>query len=429
MEVTAFKKIGSFLLAAVLLCLCGCSGGAQTDVAYNPTLPAKETDVVTLPAAERCVLPTSDLLHGRLAYDLQITQALGDRYYGFNTVQGDGGLLYDYALIDRAGGERFELQYENGTQDWSVGSGAQIVMQERYLYEWLCFAQSEANGFPLYDVRLVRTDGQTGKVEVVDRVEQASPFIYLCKVDDEHFLSFGIAQAPSDSTEYAVLSTAVLYSVNGQKRQIIAERFENDENWANSRGTLLEFFAAKDGEIYAYGRKNIEGECHYLLYHYDLNGNLLDTTELQGFDRVIGEEQPIDFQMNGDYIALRTYESLRTAVCRIGENGAELVMKSADGQVPYAVSGQYLLFMESNVDPYTAQLQGTDFALYVLDTASGKTAAMVFTVPVAEPYFAGLRALDDGTIILDYCESMFDPENILQFSVNASDLPKIMEYA
>lgn len=423
------KKIGSFLLAAVLLCLCGCSGGAQADMAYNPTLPAKDTATVTLPAAERCVLPANDLLHGRLAYELQITQALGDRYYGCDAVQGDGGLLYDYALIDRAGGERFELQYEEGTQDWSVGSGAQIVMQERYLYEWLCFAQSEANGFPLYDVRLVRTDGQTGKVEVADRVEQASPFIYLCKVDDEHFLSFGTTQAPSDSTEYAVLSTAVLYNVNGQKRQIIAERFENGENWANSRGTLLEFFAAKDGEIYAYGRKNIEGECRYFLYHYDLNGHLLNTTELKGFDKIIGEEQPIDFQMNGDYIALRTYESLRTAVCRIGENGAELVMKSADGQVPYAVSGQYIVFMESNVEPDTAQPQGTDFALYVLDTASGKTAAMVFTVPVFEPYFVELRSLDDGTIILNYCESTFDPENILQFSVNASDLPKIMEFS
>ena len=424
------KKIFCLLTALLLLCFYGCNRAAEDHSAKNNTyddIAGKNSEELILPNAMRSNLNLnacfSDLSNN---IDLQVIEMLGNYYYGYDTAQSANGLVDSYALADNTG-EQTALQYENGTQNWSVGSGSQIVMQDRYLYEWLCFSQSEADGFPLYDVRLIRTDGQTGKVEIADRVEQASPFIYLCKVDDEHFLSFGTAQAPSNSTEYAVLSTAVLYNVNGENQQIITELFENNENWANSRGTLLEFFAAKDGEIYAYGRKNIEGECHYFLYHYDLSGNLLDTTELKGFDKIIGEEQPIDFHLVGDYIALRTYESLTNAICKIGENGTELIMKGVQNQAQYAVSGQYIVFIENNVDVDSAQIKEGDFPLYVLDTENYRLEAGTFSIPLKNPYFVQLHALSNDSIVLSYCEETYDPENVRQFLLDRKNIIKMVE--
>ena len=46
-------------------------------------------------------------------------------------------------------------------------------------------------------MKLTRIDCNTGKVEIVDEFKLNSPLIYLCKIDEEHFLSYYVVKAPS----------------------------------------------------------------------------------------------------------------------------------------------------------------------------------------------------------------------------------------
>lgn len=105
-----------------------------------------------------------------------------------------------------------------------------------------------------HDMKLTRIDCNTGKVEIVDEFKLNSPLIYLCKIDEEHFLSYYVVKAPSKKIEYATLTVATIYSLDGTKKEIIREIYENDVDWTDSEGTLIERFAVKDGEIYGFGR-------------------------------------------------------------------------------------------------------------------------------------------------------------------------------
>lgn len=58
-----------------------------------------------------------------------------------------------------------------------------------------------------------------------------------------------------EKIEYATLTVATIYSLDGTKKEIIREIYENDVDWTDSEGTLIERFAVKDGEIYGFGRR------------------------------------------------------------------------------------------------------------------------------------------------------------------------------
>lgn len=187
-------------------------------------------------------------------------------------------------------------------------------------------------------MKLTRIDGITGKVEVIDEFKLNSPLIYLCKIDEEHFLSYYVVKAPSEKIEYATLTVATIYNLDGTKKEIVREKYENDVDWTDSEGTLIERFAVKDGEIYGFGRRRISGAYKFFFYHYDQNGKLLETEAVPGFENIIGEEQPLEFLLVGDYIIFRTYESLTGYICKRTEDGMDLIMKGADGNVSYAIS-------------------------------------------------------------------------------------------
>ncbi len=147
--------------------------------------------------------------------------------------------------------------YLDGFPSWQVGSGSYITLKNRYLYEWRSYtSQFEEDG---HDMKLTRSDCSTGKVEVVDEFQLNSPLIYLCKMDEERFLSYYVVKAPSEKNEYATLTVATIYNLDGTKKEIIREKYENDVDWTDSEGTLIERFAVKDGEIYGFGRRRISG--------------------------------------------------------------------------------------------------------------------------------------------------------------------------
>lgn len=410
----------------IVLSFCGCSNLYlhNTINSNEKILTEKNTDDIVLPNAKLLDIDSDECISEFSDSNFHIVDILGDNYYGYKSTENNDNVENEYLLADSNGNIQKFLNYQNGTKEWSVGSGSSIVMENRYCYEWLSYTP-EMSDDQLQDVRLIRTDGRTGNVEVIDEVKQSSPFIYLYKIDKEHFLSFSLTQTPSEKTDYAVISSASIYSISGEKKKIINERYENDENWSNSEGILIEQFAINNGEIYGYGRKQINKEYKHFLYHYDVNGKLINEELLDGFENIIGSEQPIEFIYSGDYIAFRTFESLSNYICKKNDKGIELIMKGIDGQVQYTAFDKYIFFIESNVDVYTAKTKAGNYPLYIIDTSSNSIKAINFKVPVENPYFYDISAISNNSIILSYCEEDYNPLEIHQFLIKNETIETI----
>ncbi len=192
----------------------------------------------------------------------------------------------------------------------------------------------------------------------------------------------------------------------------------------------------KDGEIYGFGRRRISGSYKFFLYHYDHNGKLLETEAVPGFENIIGEEQPLDFLLVGDYIVFRTYESLTSYICKRTSNGTELIMKGADGNVSYAIStinsesqnSTYIFFIESNVKDDDT-LKEKECPLYAIEVESGKIIAANFPIPLKKPYFVGMRSLSNGDLLVTYCEKEYDPLKQIQFLLPCDKLHALFHQA
>ncbi|MBQ8210750.1 MAG: hypothetical protein IJZ35_09225 [Clostridia bacterium] len=431
------KKFICFVLIFTMIFLFGCSkdslnsDSAETEsTEFESTLQntyqnEKTESENTLPADyqnKNVVLPKAIISSYNLAEKFQnikldnftITETIDSMYYGYKSIYSDSGINDKFILINPHSGEETELLRSDNLDNWEVGSGSTVVLQDRYLYEWKSYTSESLEN--AYDVKLTRIDGKNGNVEIIDELEYATPLIYMCKINDTEFLSYSITQEPSDKTDYAVISAAWIYNINGEKRDIIYEKYENDANWTDSEGILIERFAVKDGELFGLGRRLISGKYQFFLYHYDKNGTLLNEEVLTGFENIIGSEQMLELHLMGDYIAFRTYESLATYICKKTQNGIELVMKGADRQVQYAVSSKYIFFIESNVNVYSGEIEQKDCPLYIIDIANEQICATKFSFPLENPYFVGIQSFSDGSLLITYCENgVYDPLKIKQY--------------
>lgn len=347
-----------------------------------------------------------------------IMQSLEENYFGNLSKFKDGeGMVYDECLVNAKSGETEELSYPPDLPQWSVGSGHSVVMQDRYLYEWKSYTSVFSEN-ELQDVRLTKVDGRTGVVEVVDKTEQLSPFIYLCKINDTEFLSYTVMPTPSDKVEYATETVASIYNVNGEKREIIREKYENDVSWTDSEGILIERFAVNNGEIYGVGRRRVDGKYKFFMYRYSKEGKLIDTKQLENLENIIGDEQFAEINMNGDFLAFRTYETLSTYICKITPAGLEIIAEGESGAVQYAVSGDKIYYIESTVDRNTDEVVKTDCPLYEIDTRNGNKREIIFKNQIEKPYFVSITALQNGEIILTYCpDGIYDPMKTYQYTV------------
>lgn len=339
---------------------------------------------------------------------------LNDSYYGFKSVASNYGLNDEFVLIDSQSKE-IKLKYPENLTDWFVGSGSSVVLQNRYLYEWHSY-NSEVAENTSHDVKLTRIDGKSGNVELVDEIESGTPLIYMCKISDSEFLSYSITKAPSDRTEYAVISAAWVYTEKGEKREIINEKYENNANWTDSEGILIECFAVRDGKILGLGRRLISGKYQFFLYHYDNNGKMLSEEVLIGLENIIGSEQFMELYFAGNYFAFRTYESLSTYICKVTDNGVELIMKGADAQVPYAVTKDYMFFIEKNVNVYNGEIKEGNYPLYIIDIQKEEIYATNFSPPLSKPYFVGIQSLANDSLLVQYCDNgSYDPQKTKQY--------------
>lgn len=404
------KRVFLLIIAILLLSSCG----------INQTLPEKESETNEISAeTESSHFQTVTGSLKRLDYgNFVIMQSLGENYFGnLSEFRSGEGIVNEESLVGIKSGEKTKLSYPTDLPDWYFGSGFTAVMQDRYVYEWKSYTSMFAEN-TLHDVRLTKVDGKTGRVEVVDSVQQFSPFVYLCKINDTEFLSYTIMKVASEKTEYATETDASVYNINGEKREIIREKYENDVSWTDSEGILIEHFAVNNGEIYGIGRRRIDGEYKFFMYRYSKDGKLIDAKPLENFENIIGDEQFAEIQLVGDYIVFRTYETLSTYVCEITPTGLEVIAEGESGDVQYAVSGDKIYYIESTVDQNTGEVVKTDCPLYEIDTQNGFMREIVFENPLDKPYFYEVKALDNGEVILTYCpDGTYDPLKMYQYAV------------
>ena len=430
------KRLICCVLIMVALILSGCSKdnvGSElmqnTDDSSLSSTERNSTGLQTLPQEEcynqNVVLPKITASSKNIAgifqrvkvSNITIIDAIGDKYYGYRSTYSESGVDDTFVLSNPHTGKLVELNYPDKLDNWEVGSGSTVVLNDRYLYEWKGYTTvSSEEG---YDVKLTRIDAESGNVEIVDEIKHSTPLIYLCKINEREFLSYSITQAPSDKTEYAVISSAWIYDDAGEKREIIREKYENDVSWSDSTGILIERFAVKDGNLYGVGRRLISGKYQFFLYHYDKDGTLLGEEVLTGFENIIGSEQILELRIMGDYFVFRTYETLTTYICKNTENGVKLVMKGADGQVRYSMTKNYVFFIESNVNVYSGEIEQKDCPLYVIDVKNDKISAYEFVLPIQTPYFVNIQPLSNGTILITYCDDgAYDLIKMKQFTLN-----------
>lgn len=418
------KKLVFFALLLSICFLFGCSSVDSKPLADEKNESENTSQSITL--NEDVILPKVNVKSTNLAKEFKklnlnnftIVNSIGNTYYGYKSTYSEGGINDEFMLIDSKSGKEIKLNTPQSIANWSVGSGSMVVLKDKYLYEWKSYT-SEFSEDTAHDVKLTRIDVENGTVEIVDEIECSNPLIYMCQINDTEFLSYSITQGPSDKTEYAVISTAWIYNIDGQKKEIISERYENDVSWTDSEGILLERFAVKNGELFGLGRRLISGKYQFFLYHYDKSGKLISEEALIDFENIIGSEQMLELHLIDDYIVFRTYESLTTYICKKTHNGIELVMKGTDRQVQYAVSNKYIFFIESNVNVYSGEIEQKDCPIYIINVQNDKIYATKFSIDLTNPYFVGIQSLSNESILVTYCDfGVYNPMDIKHYIID-----------
>lgn len=348
-----------------------------------------------------------------------ILDKIGNTYIGLNEMLRSDGIVSTEKLYNSDTNALTTVAYPTNFPRWSVAASSELEMGDRFLYEWRSYT-NEFSGSTKHDVKLTKIDIITGEVAVIAEKKLDTPFVWLCKLDDEHFLSYYVTKADSDKTEYATLTVAEVFDTHGNSKEIIRERYENAYGWENSEGTLLDRMATDNGKIFAIGRKNINTKCHFFLYEYDLDGKLISTQELKGFEEIIGDESPNHFDIVGDYFIVRTYQTSTSYICKQTADRVELISEGLDGSISYGISDKMIYFVKSNVNQDTDIAQNKECPLYALNTDTGIIKIINWEVPLKNPYFTNFKALSNGDLMIAYCEKEYDPVN-RQFFIVSKD--------
>ena len=428
------KKIFSSVVALILIFSLYSCKNDNTLTSFDNTQKEIAEDwqnqSIVLPKKDVLTVNADDTFKKVTIRNFVISERVQNYWFGIKSKHHSGGIDDTELLIDTNTNKELSLKYPKKFPTWQVSSGAYVVLNERYLYEWRSYP-SEFEEDTKHNMKLTRLDVKSGKISIVCEVKLDTPLVYLCKIDDSHFLSYYTVKAQSNRVEYATLTVAEIYNVNGTKTEIIREKYENDVNWTDSEGILLERLTIVNGEIYGFGRRQIGGKYQFFLYRYDKNGKLLETQSLPSFDKIISNEQPFDFNIIDNYIIFKTYESLTSYICKLTDNGVKLIAKGENGSLPYGYytnsnKNSYIFFIETNVND-DATIKDKACPLYILDVQSGTIKALNFTISLYTPYFVNFKVLLNGDLLFTYCEKQYDPMNQEQFILTNNDLNKIIE--
>ena len=424
------KKLQCIILALSLVFLFGCTNKNENNAAENRSTTSGTTDfsseeqvienIVVLPS-EKDITNTYNIdLPSWDKGGIFIEEMLSDKYYCliYSLESGSDTMDNRNALMSRDLKNEISLDYGNVPKSVDVSSASYTVLKNRYLYEFDCY-ESQSDDNENYNVNLIRIDGETEKVEQLDSLELPHPFVYIAPIDDESFVAFCKAPGSSYTKDHIDIDTMIwVYDWNGNKKELATEHYEHDSTWENSQGVLIEQMYSKNGEIYALGHIIKNNKSEFYIYHYDETGKITDTTQLVGLEDIIGSEKILELKVVGDYYIFRTYDCLSNYVCKNTSTGMKLIAKGNSGAAQYAVTDKYIYFIESTVNQSNDKVTKTDTCFYVIDYSNDKIYSFNFSTGLTLPYFYGVKALSDNSIILSYCEEKYDPLEMKNYLIS-----------
>ena len=194
------KRITSIIVTIILilvLCLCSCTNNTHNTQNNNNSnqssseveqrsITGKKSDDIVLPNAQLSTINLKASLDFMPDVNFRIVETLDKNYYGYKSINTGGEIFEEYCLTDQKTNVETPLKYQANTKDWVVSSDSKIVMQNRYLYEWKSYTQ-QISDETIHDIKLIRVDGKTGEVKIIDEIKQSSPFVYMCKINDKQF--------------------------------------------------------------------------------------------------------------------------------------------------------------------------------------------------------------------------------------------------
>lgn len=263
--------------------------------------------------------------------------------------RGDGNTKPE--LYDATADEIIELTFPENFPDWVVGSGSTLVLEDRYLIQWLVYDD--------LTIKLTKIDTKAKTLEVLreESSEDLPRFIYLNEIGDESFLSFYMYRAP-EGDEFDLYSVCEIYDINGNYTEIVREGFKRDEY--RSTGFFYDAFAYKNGEIYGLGKEIVRGEVRWSLRRFTNEGELTESICLNNFSYMLGTANVENFDIVGDYIVTRDDWG---TTCYVYKHD-QLVMKGVDNMEYVVVDDMIVcaILKDENGDSLENGL------IYVIDT-------------------------------------------------------------
>jgi len=320
------------------------------------------------------------------------------------------------------------LTKPDGWTDWTVSMASYVIMQNRYLYGWDCYAEN-AYGSQISRLSCVDSDRKTIKW-MDDIVLKKSPFVTSSKLNEKEFIYHYC-----DVNDESSVSVVAKYNITTNKHQeIIRETYRYIEGTKNSEGILLENVCSIDGKIYAFGRTNENGLYCYYIYLYDENGTLLRTIDAQILKNVLNNSNMVEMTVIHSYIMFYVH----------GENsGGYIFQLDGDQLCPAKTRTDGLLEYASLVSPsrseaypYLFYINGaadTDenahHTLYGIECKTGKVKYVLINLEVERPYLYAISLDEKGNAIITVAPSYSRNEDSNQYYISSEQLLQLFQTA
>ena len=353
-------------------------------------------------------------------------QSFGDNDYFIKSSFSSNDSTDEYLLINRDTQKEIDVSLP----EWNVASGTNVVLKNRYQYEWL----SRDTGNGVFKSALVRLDGETGEVEIVDTLDLSIPFIYVNKIDNESFVSNYSITVINENKGYIDTETVIsVYNADGTNKEIIRENCRNFYNGGDSEGLLLQNVCSMDGKIYSYGWQTVGGEKIVYLYTFSTDGKLENKEELTDeLKNVLLNESLARFNVINDYIMLVTwncdfYIFKKSDLIMQGDNGSTVFAFSES--LSQSKDVEYICFVEREIDGKFPKFA----ALQAIELSSGEIKNIPIKPNEDFPYMSDFMMASNGDLVFKYQKSDGESSEAIsgklyaEYLLTASNLSKLLK--
>ena len=367
-----------------------------------------------------------------------IVDEIGDCYVGYTSKCIVEGELYEQIpkLINSKTKKEVPIKYPQGYPTDSKSNGSYVVMNDRYIYQWVYSPIKPVTQLTSYKLLLTCLDVSTGTMTIKNTVTTYISDVKLCKYNDSSFLSYYSMPTSVDDSNPSYLSVLEVYDTKGGHKEILRESVSWDKRKPDDNSKLHTEFCVNEGLIYAYGQTYFRPTMERYIDQYDINGNLIgsidNTDNLFNIDFLKGT-MPNRMNVNGNYLTFTGEDAnyRRQFIYEIKNGKLNTIAESTDSyQLFYSVANNnnkqltpYILLTKKSIANASFD---DNYIVYCFDTISGKNKSFDFTTFSEFPYFE-FKFLSNGDVLFSYCEQSYNPPEVKQILLSADKLAELMK--